>query len=134
MRRLALVLALVTSTQALASPSQRSFISGVGVGLIGLGVGALGLGAGQLIASNDTRLTVMAYSQQAPTEAEAPGFRLILDGSQRAFTIGLVSGITGLVLVAGGVVALLLDRPEPAVSFFVSPTGAGGVLGLSGRF
>ncbi|MDX2015645.1 MAG: hypothetical protein SFW67_35960 [Myxococcaceae bacterium] len=135
MRRLALVLALVTSTQALASPSQRSLVSGVGVGLIGLGVGALGFSVGQFITWGEGQVTVAAFNQRPLESAdEAVSYRYFLDARQRVFTVGLVAGIAGAVLVAGGVVALVLDRPQPAVSLFAAPTGDGGVLGLSGRF
>jgi hypothetical protein len=129
MRRLALVVALTTSMQAVAAPPQRSLLSGVGVGLIGLGVGALGLGVGQFLSWSDAQPTVRAYAQNAPSMDERFATKAADDWSRRTFLIGLVSGITGAVLVA-----LVLDRPADAVSFFVTPTSTGGALGLTGRF
>jgi hypothetical protein len=134
MRRLALVVALTTSMQAVAAPPQRSLLSGVGVGLIGLGVGALGLGVGQFLSWSDAQPTVRAYAQSTPSADEVFAAKAADDWSRRTFLIGLVSGITGALLVAGGVVALMLDRPADAVSFFVTPTSTGGALGLTGRF
>jgi hypothetical protein len=134
MRRLAFVVALTTSLQAAAAPTQRSLVSGVGVGLIGLGVAALGVGAGQFLSWNEVEPTVAAYARSPPDDPEKFATRDTLAWSQRAMMSGLVAGIAGLALVAGGVVALVLDRPQEAVSFFVTPTTTGGALGLSGRF
>ncbi|MCA2982088.1 MAG: hypothetical protein INH41_05300 [Myxococcaceae bacterium] len=137
MRRLALVLAVVVATHAVAEPPRRSAASGIGVALVGLGVGAAAFGVGQLIAAEDVRRTLAAYAppNDGPSASEAPGVALLLAQSDRARLQGAIGLAAGAAVLIGGLVALLLDRPAPAaVTLLVAPTPGGGALGLSARF
>lgn len=134
MRRLALVLALVFSTQAVAAPTQRSLVSGVGVGLLGLGVGALGFSVGQLLVWLDTDRSAQAYATMPPSSLEGPAVTILRARGGAASTGAIVSALVGVGLITGGIIALVLDRPREDVSLFLLPTPSGGAVGLTGSF
>ncbi len=123
MRRLSFVLSVLLSTQALAAPStSRSWLSGLGVGLIGAGIGLATFGLGQQLIASDARTLANAYG--VPAAAEAASLALLDNRVKTASNLSLVGFIGGAVLLAGGVVALILDTPAPAVAIVPLPGGA----------
>lgn len=131
MRRFTFVLSLLLATQAVAAPTapQRSWLSGVGVGLVGVGLGLAGFGLSQQLIASDARAIVTAYG--IPSASEAPAVSLMEKRASAASSLALVGFISGGVLLAGGIVALLLDKPASQVSAWVLPLANGAAAGLS---
>jgi hypothetical protein len=131
---LLLVTVLLAASPARAedpAPRQRTFLSGLGLGLLIGGLVGVGAGAGGLIGSNDASARLGAYgSTVAPEEqASVSALQQRMAGGATLAAIGFVAG--GLAL-AGGITCLLLDTPRASVAFV--PTSQGGVLVFSGRF
>ncbi|MDP3236234.1 MAG: hypothetical protein Q8N26_25820 [Myxococcales bacterium] len=123
MRRLSVVLSLLLATHAVAAPpTSRSWLSGLGVGLIGAGLGFATFGLGQQLIAADTGTLVKAYG--VPTAQEAASVALLDTRVKNASNLALVGFIGGAVLLAGGIVSLLLDTPGPAVAIVPLPGGA----------
>jgi len=123
MRRLSVVLSVLLATQAFAAPtSSRTWLSGLGVGLIGAGLGLATFGLGQQLIAADARALVRAYA--VPSMAEAPALSLLDTRAKNASSAAQLGFIGGAVLFAGGIVALLLDTPAPAVVIVPLPGGA----------
>jgi tetratricopeptide (TPR) repeat protein len=97
--------------------------------LLGGGVACLGLGLGFTVAS----LSNESSAEHAATYGESND---LLDRAETQRTIGFVSFAAGTVLVGTAVVRELLGAPrrrdEPAVTGWVSPSGAG--LAVGGAF
>lgn len=122
MRRLSFVLTVLLATHAVAEPStSRSWLSGLGVGLVGLGAGLATFGLGQQLIASQTRALVNVYG--VPTAAEAPAVAILDNRARSASGLALGGFIGGAALLAGGLVALILDTPEPAVSVTLLPGG-----------
>lgn len=123
MRRLSVVLAVLLATQAVAAPpTSRSWLSGLGVGLIGAGLGLATFGLGQQFIAGDARVLVKAYD--VPTPQEAASVALLDTRAKNASNLALMGFIGGAVLLVGGIVALILDTPAPAVAIVPLPGGA----------
>lgn len=123
MRRLTFVLSVLLATQALAAPpTSRSWLSGLGVGLVGAGIGVAVFGLGQQFIATDARTLVKAYD--VPTSAEAASVVLLDTRAKNASNLALAGFIGGAVLLAGGIVALILDAPAPVVAIVPLPGGA----------
>lgn len=132
MRRLSVVLSLLLATQAVAAPTapQRSWLSGVGVGLVGLGLGLAGFGVSQQLIATDARAIVTAYG--IPSVSEAPAVALMEKRASTASNFALGGFIGGGVLLAGGIVLLLLDKPAASpVTAWVVPLTNGAAAGLT---
>lgn len=135
MRALAASLILSLATQAVAEPtptSSRSWLSAVGLGLVVSGGALAGFGLGQQLSASSTRAVVGAYG--VPTVSEAPAVALLQRRADGSSTLALVGFIGAGALIAGGIVALLLDTPARTVSAFVIPTPTGGAVGLTAAF
>lgn len=131
MRRLCVVLSVLLATQAVAAPAtSRSWLSGLGVGLVGAGLGLATFGLGQQFIASDARGLVKAYD--VPTAAEAASVGLLDTRAKNASSLALLGFVGGAVLLAGGIVALILDTPAPAVAIVPLPGGA--ALSASLRF
>ncbi len=123
MRRLSVVLAVLFATQAVAAPpTSRSWLSGLGVGLIGAGLGLATFGLGQQFIAGDARVLVKAYD--VPTPQEAASVALLDTRAKNASNLALMGFIGGAVLLVGGIVSLILDTPAPAVAIVPLPGGA----------
>jgi hypothetical protein len=131
MSRLAFILSALLATQAVASPPEsRTWLSGLGVGLIGVGVGLATFGVGQQFIAADSMALVRSYG--VPTTPEAASVGLLDVRARNASTSSLVAFLCGGVLLAGGIVALLLDTRAPTVSIIALP--GGGAVSASLRF
>lgn len=122
MRHLALLISLLIASHAGAAPTSRSWLSGLGVGLVGAGLGFATFGLGQQFIASDARTLVKAYGVPAPVEAASVA--LLDSRAKNASNLSLVGFIGGAVLLVGGVVALILDTPAPAVAIVPLPGGA----------
>jgi hypothetical protein len=129
MRRTAALLSLLLSTQALAGPTERGWLSGVGVGLVGLGVGFATFGVSQQLIANDASALIKAYG--TPSGAEAPAVSMLDKRAQQSSSLALVGFVVGGVALAGGLVLLVLDRPRETVSAWLFPTRDGVAAGVS---
>lgn len=131
MRRFSLVLSLLLATQAVAAPTvpQRSWLSGVGVGLLGVGLGLAGFGISQQLIASDARAIVTAYG--IPSAGEAPAVSLMEKRASTANSLALGGFISGAILLAGGIVLLVLDKPASPVTAWVLPLANGAAAGLS---
>lgn len=133
MRVVAALLCVLLSLPAEADEvraSSRGALSVVGVTLSGLGVGLLTFGLVNAIIAGDASALVASYGLPEPTESASVAIlnRRVASSS----TFALVGLIGGGVLVAGGIVALVLDRPAPPVA--VVPLRDGAAVMLSGEF
>jgi hypothetical protein len=133
MRALAASLALLLAVPAHAGDATaRTWLSGLGLGLITAGAGAVGLGVAGLVTANDASGRLFIYSilpMRDPRDADLTLPELIArrdDGT----ALALAGFIGGGLLVAGGLVALLLDRP---MSVAVAPTRDGAFVSLAVR-
>lgn len=123
MRRLCVVLSVLLATQAVAAPpTSRSWLSGLGVGLVGAGLGLATFGLGQQLIAGDALGLVKVYD--VPTAAEAASVGLLDTRAKSASSLALLGFVGGAVLLAGGIVALILDTPGPAVAIVPLPGGA----------
>jgi hypothetical protein len=139
--RLAAIVVILLAMAARADPPpSRSWLSGLGVAVAGLGVGAVVFGVSQQLVAADSRARVLAYyptvdgKEQKPTQAEAGAVRILQDRLQSAGTFAVVGFIAGGALIAGGILALVLDRPAPVQAWFAPSASGGGVVGLVGDF
>jgi hypothetical protein len=139
-RLAAAVVVLLSVTARADTPPSRSWLSGLGVAVAGLGVGAVVFGVSQQLVAADSRARVLAYyptvdgKEQKPTQSEAGAVRILQDRLQSAGTFAVVGFIAGGVLIAGGILALVLDRPAPVQAWFAPSGSGGGVIGLVGDF
>lgn len=125
MRALAASLALLLAlpTQAADAPS-RSWLSGLGIGLLVAGAGGLGVGVAGLLTANDANARLAAYAalpSRDPLDADVT-LPALLAWRDQGTTFAVVGFVGGGLLLAGGVAALLLDRP---VSVAVAPSRDG---------
>lgn len=129
MRRLALVVVLLFSLGARAEPQRtRTWLSGVGVGAMGLGLGLAGFGLGQQLIAADAAALLKAYS--VPSSGEAASVALLQKRVEGAGSLAVGSFVGAGVLLAGGLLALILDTPA-SVAFAPVPGGGAVVVHTS---
>lgn len=114
-----------------AAPRQRTFLSGLGLGLLIGGLVGVGAGTGGLVSSSDATARLAAYGSSFSAE-EQPSVLALQQRLSGTATLAGVGFVVGGLLLAGGVTCLLLDTSRASVVFV--PTSGGGVLVLSARF
>ena len=126
-----MILAAAPARAEDAAPKQRSFLSGLGLGLLVGGLVGVGAGTGGLVSSNDAAAHLAAYGSTF-TAQEQPAVIALSQRIAGTSTLAGVGFVVGGLLLAGGVTCLLIDTPHASVAFV--PTSQGGALVFSGRF
>lgn len=114
-----------------AAPRQRTFLSGLGLGLLVGGLVGVGAGTGGLVSANEAATHLAAYGRTF-TADEQPAVIALSQRISGSSTLAAVGFVVGGLMLAGGIACLLLDTPRASVAFV--PTSQGGVLVFSGRF
>jgi hypothetical protein len=138
MRRLALVVLLLTLPRAAfaqeTSPpvaQPRGALTGFGLALLAAGLGMGGLGLAGAANASEAGQSLSMFSVPLMAE-ESPAYRAQDERRQASVALAAVGFIVGGLMLAGGVTCLVLDGRPVAVSF--APTRDGAAFSLALRW